>query len=255
MRVTNEVKAKVEAKIQECINIANNRYNRTFAFPIVTYVKRGTTAGTACDSTYTIDLNPILLMENLDTFIERTVVHEFAHLVDGIMNPETRTRTWGRSKRDIHGRTWKNIMLAFGVEPSRCHSYDVSNARTKKRSVAQHVWVCGCGGARMTLGPKRHKNQLQSLGTPYGYYQRGHPVSRCGDYVYTGAQGVQPKKAASTSIPKPRNTNGTSKLDMCRREYNPELNRAANIVAFTEAGCTPAGAATYYAKIKKEFGA
>lgn len=266
MRITNKAKADVTRKIKVCIKIAEAKYGRKFAMPSVIYRKRGTTAGTAHDGRYEIDLNGVLLMENGDVFIERTVVHEFAHLVDGIMNPHTRERPivhtrrgMRRGKRDIHGPTWKNIMRLFGADPSRCHSYDVTNSRVKGRrahSAPKHIWKCGCGGGEIKLTAKNHKKQLVATGS-YGYYARGHTVRRCGKYSYFGLEGAELKPmplAANTATPKPRAPRGTeSKLDKCRKVYDPDLSRAANIVAFTEEGCTPAGAATYFAKIKKEF--
>ena len=66
MRVTNIVKARVTATLRECVAKANARYtNHTFKLLTVEYKKRGATAGTACDRTYTIDLNSVLLMENI----------------------------------------------------------------------------------------------------------------------------------------------------------------------------------------------
>ena len=265
MRVTNKVKADVTRRIEECIVIANKKYGRTFDFPTVKYTKRGTTAGTANDGTYTINLNPVLLMENLDTFIDRTVVHEFAHLVDGLVNSWTRdtsirmtSRGYSRTKRTVHGPSWKAIMVLSGADPSRCHSYDVTNARVKGRrahAAPKHIWKCGCGGGEIKLTAKNHKKQLAAA-PGYGYYARGHTVRRCGKYSHFGLEGAELKpmplpRAADAPKPKPRT--GTTKLDKCRRVWNPDHTRAANIVAFIEEGCTPAGAATYYAKIKKEF--
>ncbi len=266
MRVTIKVKADVTSAIKRCIGIAETKYGRKFAMPTVIYRKRGTVGGTANDARYEIDLNPILLMENLDVFIDRTVVHEFAHLVDGIMNPHTREtrivrtrRGLGRSKRDIHGATWKNIMRLFGAEPSRCHSYDVTNARVKNKAPRDHKWVCGCGRGEINLTAKKHARMMELAsngvlrdGTFGGWYARGHTYRRCGKYSYVATAPVA--RVANVAAPKPRAPRtGTTKLDKCRRVWNPGHTRAANIVAFIEEGCTPAGAATYYAKIKKEF--
>ena len=126
--VSNELKIQVEAEIERCRLVAESHYGRSFDFPSITYKKRGTTAGTASDLTYTINLNAVLLNENGVTFIDGrvgrgTVTHEFAHLVDGIVNPETRETglrqdRYGnirRGKRDVHGYRWKAIMRLFGV--------------------------------------------------------------------------------------------------------------------------------------------
>lgn len=249
MQVPASVKQQVNAKIQYCIDTAEKHYGRTFAFPTIVYKKRGTTAGTANDRTYTIDLNPTLLMENLDAFIARTVPHEFAHLVDGIVNPHTRM---GR-KRSVHGPSWKRIMMLFGADPSRCHSYDVTNAKQSSRRTTKHVWVCGCGEATMELGAKRHAKQLARK----PFYVRGHTVARCGEYTYLGIEGQEQKpvaKAADAKQPK-RKSGKVTKLDRCRNIYNlhKQYSRDMIVLLFqTQGGCTPAGAATYYAKISNE---
>ncbi|KKK45125.1 hypothetical protein LCGC14_3165970, partial [marine sediment metagenome] len=163
-RVTREMKGRVNAEINRCKEIAENHYDRTFKFPTIVYKKRGVTAGTANSSTHTIDLNSVLLVENGDNFIDGrtgrgTVTHEFAHLVDGIVN--TRSRGYGR-KRSVHGPSWKHIMRLFGVRnPTRCHSYDVSNARVSRK--ARHVYSCNSCSETMILGPVRHKKMQRGV--------------------------------------------------------------------------------------------
>ena len=258
MRVTNIVKARVTATLRECIAKANACYSNdrypkhTFKMPTVKYTKRGQTAGTACDQTYTIDLNSVLLMENVDTFMARTVIHEFGHLVDGIVNPSTRSG-WG--KRSLHGPTWKRIMRMLGGPTSRCHSYDTTNSKVKKRGQAKHVWTCSCGSpaGTMKIGNIRHMKMIAP--GPVRYWMRGHANHT---YTYVGVEGAAPApvalpKAANAPRPAPKRTKKVTKLDKCRRVWNPRLGRDANIVAFIEEGCTPNGAATYYAKINKEF--
>ena len=223
--------------------------------PTVEYKKRGTTAGTACDRTYTIDLNSVLLMENVEAYLARTVIHEFGHLVDGIANPDTRSRGW-RRKRSLHGPTWKRIMVMLGGPTSRCHSYDTTNSAVKKRGRAKHVWNCSCGTGTIKIGAKRHKNMIGPGSARY--WMRGH--AHC-TYTYAGLEGAAPApaartlpKAASPALPRARRTKRVTKLDMCRECFSPVSSRELMILTFMSvAGCTKAGAATYYAKIKKEF--
>ena len=257
MRVTNIVKARVTATLRDCVAKANACYSNdrypkhTFKMPTVLYKKRGATAGTACDQTYTIDLNSVLLMENIEDFLSRTVIHEFGHLVDGIVNPTTRSRGW-RRKRSLHGPTWKRIMRMLGGPTSRCHSYDTTNSAVKKRGQAKHVWTCSCGSpaGTMKIGNIRHMKMIAPGSARY--WVRGHANHT---YTYTGLEGAAPvalPKAANAPRPAPR-TKKVTKLAACRRVFNLSLGRDANIAHFRAAGCTPAGAATYYAKIKKEF--
>lgn len=286
--VPQEVKTRVEQKILDCIAIAESEYGRTFDFPKIRYDLRGKTAGWAKCWNNEINLNSVLLMENLDSFIERTVVHEFAHIVDGIMNPETRetnvtfTRTGRirRTKRSVHGPTWKAIMRMFGADPSRCHSYDVSNATVKKSTRAKHVWVCGCGEAKMKLGAKRHQRQLKSA----PFYMRGHTVRRCGKYSYLGVEGAELKpmplfkterpKPAPVDLPKaadaPKPTvnlgevtalealsKGLNKRELAMAIYklrNGDVDRQGMIKLFMEhLDMSKAGASTYYYNTKKQY--
>jgi len=260
MRVSKTVQDRVNAKLKECIAMAESHYSITVKFPRVTYTLRGTTAGTANHGTYVVNFNSVLLMENEDKFIARTVPHELAHLIDHQLHPEnfesygisvTRNGRVRRNKRTVHGPTWKAIMAVIGAaDATRCHTYDTTNAKTKKKAV--HVWQCACG-SHMHLGPVRHKKMLSGVSK---YRQYGH--ARCGGYSYLGLEGseLQPMplpKAADKSAPKKKAAKGKTKLAQCRALYNPNADRMTNIVLFVlEAGCTKAGAATYYNTIKKE---
>lgn len=260
VHVPDDVKRRVVQKLQWCITVAEDHYGRTFKFPNVEYTLRGTTAGTAHYSSWTINLNSVLLMENLDTFIERTVVHEMAHLIDDVVNPSSHTSTVTmtrsgrirRSKRSVHGPSWKRIMRLFGADPSRCHSYDVSSARVRRKT--RHVYECKTCQKKMVIGPVRHKKMQRGV----KYWMRG--CGRHAGYDYIGIEGQKQEPVAASAAkpkpktPKPHNRATASKLDACRDLYSQVLSREENIRAFVSAGCTPAGAATYYAKIKKERG-
>ncbi|KKL88163.1 hypothetical protein LCGC14_1927450 [marine sediment metagenome] len=258
-RVTREIKGRVNAEINRCIAIAEKHYDRSFKFPTVVYKKRGTTAGTACDLTYTIDLNSVLLMENGDDFIG-TVTHEFAHLVDGIVNPHTRDggirydrfgRTC-RGKRSVHGPSWKRIMRLFGVRnPTRCHSYNVSNARVKRSR--KHVWVCGCGNGRVVLTNLKHNRQLRLASSGYGMYSRGHTPRRCGVYTYKGIEGTATPKPFRDRYPTPKPKTSTKLAHAVKIvRDNPELSRV-KLIALIQVACgmSTAGATTYYYNAKK----
>lgn len=254
MRVTATVRAQVKATIEKCIVTANAHYDYKFKYPTVIYKKRGRVAGTACDSTYTIDLNSVLLMENVESFLKSTVIHEFAHLVDGIINPTAKAGRWGR-KRDIHGPRWQNIMRLLGGPTSRCHSYDTTNSKVKKRGQTKHVWTCSCGAGTMKIGAKRQRKMLASNGKQY--WMRGHK-GYGHSYSYFGVEGAELPpmpilKAASAPKPAPKRRTELTKMAKCRLVFDPELNKDQNVVAFIEEGCTPAGASTYYYNILREF--
>lgn len=265
--VSNELKIKVEAEIERCRLVAEAHYGRSFDFPTITYKKRGTTAGTACDRTYTINLNAVLLNENGDNFIDGrigrgTVTHEFAHLVDGIVNPETRDPglrqdRYGnlrRGKRNVHGTPWKNVMRLFGVRnPTRCHSYDTTNSRVKKASSKKHVWVCGCGNGKVVLTNYKHARMLKVAHTGYGVYSRGHTPKRCGVYTYKGTNLTAPKPIAPKAPVKKAPKKG-SKIETAvkvLREFFPLPKDKAIELIQDACGMTKAGATTYYYQARK----
>ena len=254
MRVTAEVKKRVEQKLHTCVETAQRLYpNDNIQYPNVVYRKRGTTAGTANDRSYTIDLNPILLMENQDEMVNNTVVHEFAHLVDGRANPHTRMTGW-RGKRSLHGPTWKRIMVQLGVNPSRTHNMDVSTVRKSRNTAAKYVWkgTCGC---TMEIGPKRHAKQVAHA----PYYVKGH--RRC-TYTYLGREGQIPQyptldKSVTPSHPTLPTTTPKSKVARCEEIFLRNRSHFTDVemksLFVSQAGCTIKGSSTYLYNLKKKW--
>lgn len=259
MHVTAEMKAKVNAKLQQCIDKANKRYNIDVKFPTVVYHKRGTTAGTANYRTWTIDINPILLVENFDDMLDDTVPHEMAHLITDMVYPHAHKRTFGQ-KRSPHGSEWQSVMRVLGVEPSRTHNYDTTNA--KVRTKASYDYKCNCCGAVLKMGPKRHATEQKYP----GHYTHGSCGRARGKLTLVGSKApaamvhvkpeLPPMKLHQHTPPAPKTAAATgSKLDKCYgifKQY-PTLARKDLIQMFVMAGCTPAGASTYHATCKKMY--
>lgn len=254
--VPQSVKDRVDAEIRRCMIIAEKAFNRKFKFPTVKYEKRGTTAGTADDLTYTINLNSVLLMENLDSFIEgrdSTVAHEFAHLVNGIVYPETHKRKYlgyRYSKSSPHGSTWKRIMMLFGCDASgRCHTYDTTNSRVKKKSRKRGTifvrCTCGCG----LQGPMGAKRAAKWRLRPNSYfYHKGFPLKEVTE---------RPKPlpvAANKAKPSKKNVKKGTKLAQAIMvlQNNPEMSRVELIKQIQNTcGMSKAGATTYYYNARK----
>ena len=115
----------------------------------------------------------------------------------------------------------------------------------------------------MILGPGRHKKML-AAGDRGAYRPRGKSCGWHHTYRYIGLEGApapQVAEAAQAARTAEANKAGEkiarakakkSKLDKCRELYDWTESRQWNINQFIAgAGCTSAGAATYYAKIKK----
>jgi len=139
-------KDQTDAATQEVyrwIDKANVLYCKSMSYPEVSFDLRGATAGQACYSKWTIRINAVLLVENWDTIFDRTIPHEVAHLVARGLYSK-----YGRIKP--HGREWKSVMRKFGKEPSRCHSYDVSNS-TARTVARDYIYKCPCKTYDLTI--------------------------------------------------------------------------------------------------------
>jgi SprT protein len=256
--ITQAIKSRVEARIKQDIATIKAKYGKDLPMPTVSYDLRGTTAGTASGAKWHIQLNAVLLAQNTDDFMIDTVPHEFAHLACHQIYPQAyeteiiRTaRGVKRTKRSIHGSEWKSIMVALGCDPSRCHRYDVTDARVKRR--LRYDYKCSGCQQIMAVGPKHHAN-LQRGAVLYHKGCHGHKLVFVGDQ-----QPVQRAAQAPAATPKPATNRGESKLARCEGWYQhykvQHADRALIIAVFVnEVGCTPAGANTYYASCKKKFG-
>lgn len=86
-------------RLREKLAQANLKLGRNYPEPKLSYTQRGTSAGTAWLESYEIRLNPVLLLENSEAFIEEVVPHELAHLlVWKTFRP--RSATWQRVEVD-----------------------------------------------------------------------------------------------------------------------------------------------------------
>lgn len=273
MHVTAEVKARVVAKLQEGIAIAEKHYGIKIAMPLIKYAKRGTTAGTANYRTWTVDFNAVLLMQNVEDFIARTVPHELAHLINDHVYPEshesagtTVVRRGGRLirkrlPRDVHGTTWQSVMRVLGVKDiTRCHSYDTSDAKVVKSSSRQIKWVCSKCKAELMLTPAKSARLDASPDSVWHRGCRGARLVRAEavqvDLTKYGAVASPVLPTPIITLP-PKPVNAGSKIDACKQIYLKAtgLSRSDMIARFvSQAGCTPAGASTYYQSLKTRLG-
>jgi predicted SprT family Zn-dependent metalloprotease len=126
MKRLDDLKMKVWDRIHELNKKTTVIYGVVIPNVEVKYDLAGTrVAGMAVtiveQQKFIMHLHEAALLEYSENYIEETVVHEFAHLVQDLVWGETRS----------HGREWKNVMKSFGAKPDRCHSMDLSNALMK----------------------------------------------------------------------------------------------------------------------------
>lgn len=280
MSSSSEIQAAVLAKVKECLAKAEARYGQTFAIPKIDYYHTGTCAGRAWQNEWRIELHAGLLKstETRDEMINITVPHEVAHLITGRVYPEVNQRgamtvtsrgRLRRGKRESHGPRWKSVMAVFGVDDSRCHDMDTTAfARPKDK----YDYRCVKCSTNYTVGPKIHNQLVRNSASRWCKCRGGlELVQALGKVTYTQAKEVRAGNASAavqqkvaiataavyakkTALPIPM---GDSKMAKCYRmyeKYNRTHSRTVIIDFFVgSAGCTAAGASTYYASCKKIF--
>jgi SprT protein len=121
---------------------AEQYYNKKFVRPSIDLNLKGTTAGYANYLENKLQFNRGLYTNNKEHFLKQTVPHEVAHLIS--------VAIYGYTKGRGHGAAWKSVMLnCFGLAPTRCHRYDVTEVRV--RQVARnYVYRCACRAHHLT---------------------------------------------------------------------------------------------------------
>ena len=178
--VPKDLVAKVENKVLETYIKTEDIWQRQFELPSLQFDLRGRCAGRAY--IHHIRLNPVLLIQNDPDFIEETVPHEIAHLITNRLHG-----FWIKP----HGREWKSVMVALGLQPIRCHNYDVSNAQVRRmpqgRRERRFTYACAC---RTVQESTRTHLKLQSG-------KKWSACSLCGAYF----QFLNEGEVVSTQLP------------------------------------------------------
>ena len=145
--------------LREHLATANLKLERRYAEPTLVYQQRGTSAGTAWLEKNEIRLNPVLLLENQQAFIDEVVPHELAHLL-----------VWKHFGRVApHGKEWKWMMEAvLGVPAPPTHRVELDSVRQNTFS-----YRCQCQQHQLTV--RRHNRVVRGEAT--------YRCVRCGDLL------------------------------------------------------------------------
>lgn len=260
MFVPADVKARVAAKVDECIEIANKSFKRTFTTPTIKYEVRGRVGGIARVTQNIIDFNSVLLMENLDHFIDSTVPHEVAHIIDHVVYGFQHN---GR-KAIHHGRTWKMIMRIFGVDPNRCHTYDVTNAAVKNKAKFHYVcktckrdiFVSSVIHNKIRRGQHRYCVRCGHVNGTLVFKQAVGKVTWQVARDKVAAQNQQIQQQVTVNPPAPTNMYTSKKAgaiqlykDIVLKGHGKDvfIQRCIDVLGMTKAGAT-----TYFYTCKKE---
>ncbi|WP_435532909.1 SprT family zinc-dependent metalloprotease [Vibrio marisflavi] len=163
--ISPELSSKIHDKICQCIAKARRHFQYQFQIPEVSYRLRGKAAGKALLLNNQIRLNPILLMENQQAFLDEVIPHEIAHLIA--------FHHFGRVKP--HGKEWQHIMLdVFQVTPSTTHCFNIQSVQGKT-----FEYSCGCSTFTLTI--RRHNKVLRK--------QASYSCKKCTKVLkYTGVE-------------------------------------------------------------------
>jgi predicted SprT family Zn-dependent metalloprotease len=142
---STELQARVNSKIEAGLVIAKEKYPKfNFEFPEVRYDVKNSIGGLAYGNKWMIRFNLILCYENEDEFVNTTVLHELAHLIqrrvfgfikaDAFGNPIRDEKTGKLKKVLSHGKEWAEVMGHFGLKPEKFHTFSLESIQKPKRS-------------------------------------------------------------------------------------------------------------------------
>lgn len=128
-----DIKGRVNEVVEATFVKLEAKLDQTFKRCEITYDLKGRTAGMAYSLPPEIKLNLQLLLDSRYTedMLNDTVPHEVCHIVQRQLAP--------RSK--AHGHEWQRLMYLIGLEPTRCHNYEVAPVRKHARP---HRYECDC---------------------------------------------------------------------------------------------------------------
>ncbi|RWX53297.1 SprT family zinc-dependent metalloprotease [Photobacterium chitinilyticum] len=145
----SSLQSQVIAKVEQCIQHANQRLNKRLRIPTVSFRQRGKIAGSARLQAWEVHFNPVLLEENPQAFLNEVVPHEIAHLVT--------FKLFGKVRP--HGREWQIMMTeVFGIPARTTHSFDVSSVQGDT-----YRYRCNCSEHQLTV--RRHNKILRKQAT------------------------------------------------------------------------------------------
>lgn len=138
LRVSPEIRAAFEAKIDECL-VKVQLYNNTpIQRPILIFRQCGRRAGVCClrfrKWYVVINVDLVNKPETYDEQLNCTLPHEIAHAC-----------AFTIFGYDIapHGYEWRKVMRWMGVNPERCHDMDMSGVRVRRQQ--RFAYKCNCG--------------------------------------------------------------------------------------------------------------
>lgn len=143
--ISYEDKKALQLKGEDCFLLAECFFDRAFKRPAYLFNQRGKSAGTAHLQRNIIKFNPILFVQNRETFIKQVVAHEVAHLIV--------YQHYGQVRP--HGKEWQYVMHRVFNRPAQTtHALDIKDVIGK-----QFAYQCHCTRHLLTI--RRHNKILK----------------------------------------------------------------------------------------------
>jgi len=227
-----EQKGQVIIKVKELVAQINELYNVDMAVPKVQFSLKGRAAGIADSSSWVVNFNEGLLVDNWDRYMEDTIPHEVAHLA--------KAHIYGYERKgkfhSPHGYYWKEIMRKLGYEPTRCHDMDTSKVANHK---TKFVYECPTCKKLIPLGPHRHKKIQQGSRYFHSKCGRENPLQYvgCAGKVSNNKATVMfqtkstPKKQESKKMKEPRPGTKIAHALLIYREMRKTTNNRQDIIS------------------------
>lgn len=234
--VSEELKALVKQRVEQCSEATGISFKVGIRYDL----NSSAMAGQAIMSpgAYMIRLNPHLLNEHKQSFIDDVVGHEWAHVA-----------VWDRQQATGHGKAWQMMMRKVGQEPNRTHNFKAPAGVQMSKYGSREEATCMKCDEPVSVGPRQATNIKK--GVKYTH-------NKCGGQVMTNetknttTHSVNPAK---TKADKPSGFRAGSKMAICEEIYlddaNFHLSRQELLTKFVAAAdVTQNYASTIYQTLK-----
>jgi SprT protein len=155
--ITELQRDQVVKLTSQYLELARQCFKKQFSEIAVDFDLKGKCAGMYQRSAQRrrIRYNPYLMAKYFKHSLEQTVPHEVAHYITDCLWPFRRVKP--------HGKEWRSVMEAFGVEPKVTGSFDLTGIPVKQYQ--KFTYSCSCKTHQ--LSAIRHRRQSSGMADYY----------------------------------------------------------------------------------------